>query len=165
MTASRRGSRARAASLIVAIAAGCGGDGAAANPAGEPRASRDLALLTRAPGARDEPTAVVGGLLRFDRKRGCLLLSGRAVVWPSGTTLHGNTAVRLPSGIAARAGDRVIGAGGVLPASSVASLGVVVWRDLDVSTGAHATSRSSSSMHPAKMSPSRSVEGERLGFR
>ena len=118
-----------AASLIVAIAAGCGGDGAAANPAGEPRASRDLALLTRAAGARDEPTALVGGLLRFDRKRRCVLLSGRAVVWPSGTTLHGNTAVRLPSGIVARAGDRVIGAGGVMPASSVATLGLVARRD------------------------------------
>ena len=121
-----------AASLIVAIAAGCGGDGNPANPAGEPPASRDLALLTRAPGARDEPTAVVGGLLRFDRKRGCVLLSGRAVVWPSGTTVHGNTAVRLPSGIVARAGDRVIGAGGVMPASSVASLGLVARRDLAV---------------------------------
>ena len=154
-----------AASLIVAIAAGCGGDGDAANPAGEPPATRGLALLTRAPGARDEPTAVVGGLLRFDRKRGCVLLSGRAVVWPSGTTLDGNTAVRLPSGIVARGGDRVLGAGGVMPASSVASCGSLRGAISPFSTGALATSRSSSSTHPAKMSPSRSADGEALGFR
>ena len=45
------------------------------------------ALLTRAPeGSGGEMTAIVGGTLELDLDSGCVLLDGKPVVWPAGTT-------------------------------------------------------------------------------
>lgn len=78
-------------------------------------------LLTRSPD-RDggEMAAIVGGTLELDAKRGCVLLSGKPVVWPDGTILTTNPpAVRLPGGLDGRPGDVITGGGGEVPATGI----------------------------------------------
>jgi len=45
-------------------------------------------LLTRSTaGNEGEMTAIVGGTFELDPDRGCVLLDGKPVVWPAGTTV------------------------------------------------------------------------------
>jgi hypothetical protein len=62
--------------------------------------------------------AIVGGGLELDLDRGCVLLSGRAVIWPAGTTLTTDPPqLNLPGDLTARPGDTVTGGGGFVPAA------------------------------------------------
>jgi hypothetical protein len=112
--------------LVAAIGAlgGCSSAGVATSSDGPTLAARTV----------DDPTseAIVGGELSFDGR--CVRLSGRAVVWPVGTELRGQTlAVVLRDDTSILAGDRVFGAGGMYPAR---------WaRDLTSARGAEAISR------------------------
>lgn len=89
-------------------------------------------LLTRSlEGAEDEMTAIVGGTLELDAERGCVLLSGKPVVWPSGTTLTTNPpAVRLPGGLDASSGDVIRGGGGEVPAAGIRETALRIEGDL-----------------------------------
>jgi hypothetical protein len=81
---------------------------------GGPDADRSELLLTRAPRADgSEMSALPRGTLEVDRHRGCVSLSGQAVVWPTGTTLTRDPPVlRFPGGLVAEPGDTVYGGGG-----------------------------------------------------
>jgi len=60
--------------------------------------------------------ALPSGVLDLDLERGCVLLSGQAVIWPAGTTLSRDPPrLHLPGGLTARPGDTVRGGGGVVP--------------------------------------------------
>jgi hypothetical protein len=64
--------------------------------------------------------AFVGGALQLDPARGCVLLSGRPVIWPADTILEGNPPkIHLTNGLIARHGDNVRGGGGGIPATAV----------------------------------------------
>lgn len=89
-------------------------------------------LLTRSPvGSGFEFSALPGGVLSLDVARGCVLLSGHAVVWPAGTTLTRDPPqLHLPGGLTAKPGDTVQGGGGWVPASGLRQSRSVVG-DLD----------------------------------
>jgi hypothetical protein len=65
-----------------------------------------------------EMAAVVGGRLGLDLARGCVLLSGKPVVWPAKTKLTTDPPeIHLPNGAVARQGDWIRGGGGEIVAS------------------------------------------------
>lgn len=64
------------------------------------------------------PAALVSGTVRLEG--GCLLLDDAVAVFPAGTTWSGSDrAVHFADGTRWRVGDRVEGAGGALPSSSL----------------------------------------------
>jgi hypothetical protein len=70
-------------------------------------------LLTRADNPDLGMLALPGGTLEIDLDRGCVLLSGRPVVWPTGTALTTDPPLlQFPGGGTARPGDHVNGGGG-----------------------------------------------------
>jgi len=92
----------------VLVAAGCSLDKSTQN-----------ALVTRSTDENGgEMAAVVGGRLSLDLGRGCILLSGKPVVWPAKTKLTTDPpAIHLPNGAVARQGDWIRGGGGEIVAS------------------------------------------------
>ena len=105
--------------LLVAFATACGGQALPVNERGETKPPKPALTIVTAPaGLRDAPMALVGGVLEVDERRGCVLLSGRPVIWPVGTALvHRPLAIRLPDGRTLRPGDALRGGGGAVPAS------------------------------------------------
>lgn len=80
----------------------------------------DVMLLTRLPHEGFGPLAQLGGTLDIDPDRGCVLLSGQPVIWPTDTTLTQNPAVlHLPGGVTAKSGDGVSGTGGEVRAADL----------------------------------------------
>jgi hypothetical protein len=82
----------------------------------------------------------MGGLLRgtleLDSARGCVLLSGKPVVWPAETTLTTDPPeVHLPSGLTARSGDLITGGGGEVPATAIRETGLRIEGDLTTALG------------------------------
>lgn len=90
-------------------------------------------LLRRSPvGGLFEMDALPSGTLELDLDRGCVLLSGRAVVWPAGTTLTRDPPqLHLPGGLTAKSGDTVRGGGGALPGAHLRENSNVIEGDLD----------------------------------
>ena len=89
-------------------------------------------LLTRSlEGNGVEMTAIVGGTLELDPDRGCVLLSGKPVVWPAATTLKGDPLeLHLPGGDIARSGDTITGGGGEIPAARIRETSIRIEGDL-----------------------------------
>jgi len=86
---------------------------------GAPR-DRSEILLTRALDSHYEMSALPRGTLEVDLDRGCVLLSGQPVVWPTGTTLESAPpTLHLPGGLTAEPGDTVYGGGGHVPRSVI----------------------------------------------
>ena len=105
----------------VTLAAACGGEAPAGSGGadGKPVAS----VVTARGDLRDSPVAAIRGLLEVDRARGCLLLSGRPVLWPVGTTLVDRSpALRLRDGRVVEPGDEVRGDGGNVRVSHAEAL-------------------------------------------
>lgn len=117
-----------AASLAasVAVIAGCAFDGSE-----EP--SLDDGLLTRTLGGDgSEMDALVRGNLVLDPVRGCILLSGKPVVWPAGTTVTTDPSrLHLPGGLSAKLGDTISGGGGEVPAVSIRDTALQIDGDLN----------------------------------
>jgi hypothetical protein len=90
------------------------------------------ALLTRSPdGDEGEMTAIVGGILELDPDRGCVLLSGKPVVWPAETTLRGDQPeLHLPGSLTGRSGDTITGGGGEVPAATIRETSIQIEDDL-----------------------------------
>jgi len=90
-------------------------------------------LLTRATtGADSEMDALPSGTLEIDLERGCVLLSGRPVVWPAETALALEPPeLELPGGLTARSGDTIRGGGGALPAAHVRETAIEIEGDVD----------------------------------
>lgn len=99
----------RAAFVLAVAVAGCGGDAGRESVPG---------LLTRSEEPNQaEMSAIMRGTLELDLDRGCVLLSGKPVVWPAGTTLSEDPPLlRFPNGAEAAPGDLVTGGGGEIPA-------------------------------------------------
>lgn len=78
-------------------------------------------LLTRSVGGDGaEMTALLRGTLKLDANRGCVLLSGKPVIWPTGTTMTMDPPVlHLPGGLSARSGDVITGGGGEIPGTAI----------------------------------------------
>lgn len=100
--------------LFAALASGCAFRGTDAN-------STFPGLLTRSDDSRQgEMTGIVSGTLELDGSSGCILLSGKPVVWPKGTTVTSDPPVlHLPGGAKARTGDTIAGAGGEVPGTRI----------------------------------------------
>ncbi len=82
--------------------------------------ARSTALLTRHDEGGAEMNALNRGILEIDPDSGCVLLSGRAAVWPAGTTLTTEPPeLHLPGGLVAHPGDAIAGGGGVVPAATI----------------------------------------------
>ncbi|MBA3376780.1 MAG: hypothetical protein H0U00_13380 [Actinobacteria bacterium] len=80
-----------------------------------------------------EMTAIVGGTLELDPDRGCVLLDGKPVVWPAGTTVTTDPPeLHLPGDLTASAGDMISGAGGEVASATVRDSSMRV--DGDVTT-------------------------------
>ena len=109
---------------LFALASGCDLSGSE-----EPS---DDGLLTRSPeGDGGEMTAIVGGTLELDPDRGCVLLSGKPVVWPAATTLRSDPPeLHLPGGLKARSGDTITGGGGEVPAARIRETSIRIEGDL-----------------------------------
>lgn len=109
---------------LVALASGC--------DLGGSHEQFDDGLLTRSlEGNEDEMTGIVGGTLELDPERGCFLLSGKPVVWPSATTLTGDPPeLHLPGGDIARSGDTISGGGGEIPAARIRETSIRIEGDL-----------------------------------
>jgi len=81
-------------------------------------------------------TAIVGGTLELDPDRGCLLLSGKPVVWPAGTTLTSDPAeLQLPGGLTARSGDVITGGGGEVQAARIRATAIRIEGELTGALG------------------------------
>jgi hypothetical protein len=109
---------------LLALASGCA-LGGSEEPSGD-------GLLTRSPeGEQGEMTGIVGGTLELDPDRGCVLLSGKPVVWPAETTLTTNPPkLHLPGGLTARSGHRISGGGGEVPAAGIRETSIRIEGDL-----------------------------------
>jgi hypothetical protein len=107
------------------VALGCGSSGSLREPL-------ESGLLSRSPEtAEDEMDAIIGGTLEIDPERGCILLSGRPVIWPAGTKLTIDPPeVNLPGGLTARAGDAISGRGGEVPASKIRETSIRIEGDV-----------------------------------
>ena len=95
---------------VVLLSVGCssGPDGRVEGP-----------LLTSTGSANGGMAAIVAGPFTF--RNGCLLLSGKPVVWPESTTWDAEREVlTLPNGDAASVGESLTGGGGFLDLSAVA---------------------------------------------
>lgn len=99
--------------------------------------SRNDGLLTRSPeGDEAEMTAIVGGTLELEPDRGCVLLSGKPVVWPAGTTLTSDPPeLHLPNGLTAISGDTIRGGGGEVPAARIHETAIRIEGDLTSALG------------------------------
>jgi hypothetical protein len=107
------------------LAPGCSGDQSQSN-----------GLLTRTLGNEGEMAGIVSGTLQVDSDRGCVLVSGSAVVWPAGTTLAGEPPeIHLPGGQRARPGDTVVGGGGEIPGASIRDTALRIEGDLTHALG------------------------------
>lgn len=79
-----------------------------------------------------EMTAIVGGTLVLDSDRGCILLSGKPVVWPSGTEVTTDPPrIHLSNGLTAASGDAIRGTGGEVPAAGIRQTTLYIERDLN----------------------------------
>jgi hypothetical protein len=109
---------------LIALASGCA-LGGSDEPSGD-------GLLTRSlEGEEGEMAAIVGGTLELDFGRGCVLLSGKPVVWPAETTLTTNPPeLHLPDGLTARSGDKISGRGGEVPAARIRETSIRIEGDL-----------------------------------
>lgn len=89
-------------------------------------------LLTRAPeGSGAEMTAIVGGGLELDPGSGCVLLDGKPVVWPTGTSLSTDPPeIHLPGDLTARPGDTIRGGGGEVPSATIRETAIRIEGDL-----------------------------------
>lgn len=116
--------------LLLALAVALSGSGCDLARSDEPA---DRGLLTRAPESEGaEMSALLRGTLALDPERGCVLLSGRPVVWPAGTTLtHTAPELHLPGGLRARSGDEISGGGGAVPASTLRETALRIEGDLE----------------------------------
>jgi len=107
--------------VLVALASGCN-SGASEGP------SRD-GLLTRSPEGQEDLTAIVGGVLDLDR--GCVLVSGKPVIWPAGTTLTTDSPeLHLPGGSTARSGDTITSGGGEVEGARISETSIGIEGDL-----------------------------------
>ena len=99
---------------------------------GSQEPSLDDGLLTRSlDGDGAERDAIVGGKLILDPIRGCILLSGKPVVWPAETTVTSDPReLHLPVGLTARPGDTITGGGGELPAAAIRDTALRIDGDL-----------------------------------
>lgn len=109
---------------LIAPASGC-------DLGGSERPSRE-GLLTRSPeGPQEDLNAIVGGVLELDLDRGCVLVAGKPVIWPAGTTLTTDPSeLRLPGGQTARSGDTISSGGGAVPASGIRETSIGIEGDL-----------------------------------
>jgi hypothetical protein len=83
---------------------------------GTPGEHPDFLLTYSSVGSGFGFDAIPSGVLELDLDRGCVLLSGQAVIWPAGTTLSRDPPrLHLPGGLTARPGATVRGGGGVVP--------------------------------------------------
>jgi len=89
-------------------------------------------LLTRSTaGNEGEMTAIVGGTFELDPDRGCVLLDGKPVVWPAGTTVSTDPPeLHLPGDLTARSGDVIKGGGGEVPAAAIRETSIGIDGDL-----------------------------------
>lgn len=116
---------------LAALASGCGG-GSQAESSDNGESQSPNSLLTRS-GAEneDEMNAIVGGTLELDPDRGCVLLSGKPVVWPAETTLTADPAeLHLPGGLNAKSGNVITGSGGEVRAARIRETALRVEGDL-----------------------------------
>ena len=116
--------------VVVATTTGC-------DLRGSEEPSLDDSLLTRSAEVdQGEMAGIVRGTLQLDAARGCILLSGRPVVWPAGTTLTKDPpTLHLPRGLSARSGDTVIGGGGEVSSASIQDTLLLIEGDLDAARG------------------------------
>lgn len=109
---------------LIALASGC-------DLGGSEEPSHDGLLTRSSEGDGGEMTTIVGGFLELDPDRGCVLLSGRPVVWPAATTLTGDPPeLHLPGGLTARSGDTITGGGGEVPAARIRETSIRIEGDL-----------------------------------
>jgi hypothetical protein len=102
-----------------ALLAGCGG-ASSGDSSDVPSGDTSDALLTRSPYVGLGPQAAITGDLDLDLDRGCILLSGKAVVWPTDTTFTRDPpALHFPGGLTARSGDTVGGTGGEVTGADI----------------------------------------------
>ena len=113
------------ASTAAALALSCG-----SGSIGERLAN---SLLTRSTeDAESEMDAILRGTLEVNSERGCILLSGRPVVWPAGTTLTTDPPeLQLPGSLTAMAGDVISGRGGEVPATEIRDTSIRIEGDLN----------------------------------
>ena len=98
---------------------------------GSEEPSLDDGLLTRSGSGESEMAAIVGGKLVLDPVRGCILISGKPVVWPAGTTVTSDPReIHLPVGLTARPGDTIRGGGGGVPAAALRQTSLRIEGDL-----------------------------------
>ena len=89
-------------------------------------------LLTRSVDSDGaEMAALLRGTLEIDRDRSCVLLSGKPVVWPAGTTLTTDPPeLHIPGGLSARSGDVITGGGGEVPGTAIRETALRIEGDL-----------------------------------
>jgi hypothetical protein len=94
-------------------------------------------LLTRSSETNEgEMTAIVGGTLELDPARGCVLLDGKPVVWPTRTTLTVDPPqLHLPGEPTARPGDTIRGAGGEVASATIGETALQIDGDLTHAIG------------------------------
>ena len=109
------------AALLTVV--GCAGIGSDGPPSG---------LLTRSDDGGSEMTGLPSGRLELDPDSGCVLLSGKPVVWPKGTTLSTEPLeLHLPGGQVVRPGDTIAGGGGTVPATTIQESAMRIEGDVD----------------------------------
>jgi len=78
-----------------------------------------------------EMTALIGGMLELDPDSSCVLLDGKPVVWPAGTTLTRDPPeLHLPGDLTARPGDTITGGGGEVPSATIRETSLRIEGDL-----------------------------------
>jgi len=89
-------------------------------------------LLTRSPdGPQEDLNAIVGGVLELDLDRGCVVVSGKPVVWPAGTSLTTDPPeLNLPGGRTARSGDAITAGGGEVDGARIGETSTGIEGDL-----------------------------------
>lgn len=87
-------------------------------------------------------TAIIGGTLELDHERGCVLLDGKPVVWPAGTTLSSDPLeLHLPGDLTARAGHRITGGGGEVPSTRIRETAIRIEGDVAGALGCNPSAR------------------------
>lgn len=89
-------------------------------------------LLTRSPdGPQEDLNAIVGGVLELDLDQGCVLVSGKPVIWPAGTSLTTDPPeLHLPGGRTARSGDTITAGGGEVDGAGIRETSTGIEGDL-----------------------------------
>jgi len=114
-----------------ALLAGCGGT-SSGDSSEELSGHSSVVLLTRSPYDGIGPQALLSGTLDLDLDRGCILLSGKPVVWPTGTTLTRDPpALEFPGGLTASSGDTIGGGGGEVTGTDIPDTALRIEGDVE----------------------------------